>query len=386
MTDAAAETGPDDRSRRWAARAAAALVAGVALWRLWQVADRFHVGYRWRWAHSSPFSVWDILAPADLAAGAVWLLALGSASFALVATVRWARYVGPSLVGTALLVLVAASMVLARDWGRIFRFGNWFAARPHLIDLAAAVACPLALAARWQSAARRRVAVAVLLVATLMAMVAVEVLARRQRRIGTNESFAIGFLRSLSVAQAVLQQARVVDQDRDGEGEYGWLAEFLGHATPRVGPAQPPEAAWEPPWKPLQPAGISRSGHAWINSGYCFLLYLPTAAGRAQAEPATGAIAVAAADAPLQRLRWACYAWPYDAGWSGNRMFFVNDAGDVFCTTQRTHTFSGPDDPPPPEAAYDMAGPDPDNLDAGIGLAWAGRTAGDGNEWMPAGG
>lgn len=211
----------------------------------------------------------------------------------------------------------------------------------------------------------------------LVAAVAIPGLMRS--RVGTNESSAIGTLRSLSTSQAQFQSQGIVDQDNDGTGEFGTLGELSG-ISPCRGSGQSMAAS---PFI-AQILGIRDDNGVSMKSGYCFVLYLPTAKGPARREGDAELDAVAA-DADAQEVRWCAYAWPQSPGQSGNRIFFVNQEGQVYMAVASATRYGGAGNPPRPDAAFDVGGTSPANLDADVGMAAAGLRAGDGNTWVPAG-
>ncbi|MCI0343722.1 MAG: DUF2950 family protein [Planctomycetales bacterium] len=208
---------------------------------------------------------------------------------------------------------------------------------------------------------------------------------RSSRKIGTNESSAIGTLRALTTAQEQFKQQAVVDQDGNGTGEYGWLGELAGiDPTRGTGGVAGPKMSTSPFIASI--LGVKDSEGRAQKSGYYYRLFLPAAgAGPAKAETQAHAGTGSSADADNQEVRWACYAWPVKPGVSGNRAFFAGHQGEVYATAATKTRYDGISIVPAADAALEMQGPNPKNLDAGIGLAAAGLTSGDGNVWVPAG-
>lgn len=169
-------------------------------------------------------------------------------------------------------------------------------------------------------------------------------------RVSANETAAIATLRSISSAQAQVQASSAIDVDVDGAGEYGYFAELAGTVNVRGGLA------------PIVPPTLSSafglvSGSRVTRSGYFFQLWLPDAAGAGVAEAATGgATAPGAVDANLCEVIWASYAWPINRQTSGNRAFFVNQAGDVLQCQNDTIMYTGTTVTPAFDAAYVAAG------------------------------
>jgi hypothetical protein len=198
----------------------------------------------------------------------------------------------------------------------------------------------------------------------------------RGGRQAMNESAAIGALRSLATAQEQFKQQNVVDQDADGMGEYGFLGELAGVDACRV-------SGLKMSTSPFIAAilGVKDGNGIAQKSGYHFRVFLPGAEGPL-AEGASAAKAdEGAADA--QETRWCAYAWPVQKGLSGNRVFFVNNAGEVYATMAMRNPYSGAEMAPEANAAYEKE--TGANLDGGVGLAAAGLRSNDGNTWMPAG-
>ena len=113
--------------------------------------------------------------------------------------------------------------------------------------------------------------------------------------------------------------------------------------------------------------------------GYCFRIFLPDSASPAgfvgEVGPAdkvalaggTGKIGV-----DLAETTWCAYAWPEKLGESGNRTFFVSQAGDVMQSANEVAKWSG-DKGPPGKAAFRGSG-----ITAMIAVGTAGR---DGDVW-----
>ena len=188
-------------------------------------------------------------------------------------------------------------------------------------------------------------------------------------RLSANETAAIATLRNLVSAQAQFQQSGKLDLDTDGTGEYGSFAELSGSGLAGVRMATP----LVPPV--LSGAFRTLNGAGQVSkSGYLFNIFLPGAGGVGTSEDTTGAF-TAAADNDLAETAWCAYAWPANYQQSGNRTFFVNQAGDVLGTENAA--FDGPGAPPAAGAAFSGAANDitsqPDI--GGIGQQAAGSQA-----------
>jgi prepilin-type N-terminal cleavage/methylation domain-containing protein len=161
-------------------------------------------------------------------------------------------------------------------------------------------------------------------------------------KLTANESAAISTLRSISSAQAQVQSAAAIDCDSDGGGEYAFFAELAGTVPLREddGTQQPQVGA-----DILTPAILSTAlgivNNSTVNrSGYIFQMYLPDAAGAGDIEAAGGGMGNAISP-DFAEVFWCCYAWPLDAGTTGNRAFFVNQDGDILQMANKDQTYDG---------------------------------------------
>ncbi len=206
-------------------------------------------------------------------------------------------------------------------------------------------------------------------------------------RLSANESAAISTLRSLSSAQAQVQSSGSIDTDADGSGEYGFFAELAGAQPVRVSAAGAP-AAGVVGTDELNPAVMS-SAFGNVNatsqvtrSGYLYQIYLPAAtvgaaiAGIAE-DAGGGSLLGPFPDSDNGEVLWCCYAWPVAASQTGNRVFFINQEGDLLQTANRgaaayTGTAGGPAFDAVYSGALDMASP----------LGINGIAATDGNAWV----
>lgn len=162
-------------------------------------------------------------------------------------------------------------------------------------------------------------------------------------RISANESAAIATLKNLSSSQAQIQASGVIDTNGNGAGEYGYFQELSGGSNVRadtvgdgVSDAISTTIRVTPPVLSGAFANVDAGGRI-LRSGYYFQMYLPGVGGTPVAETAT-MVNVAAADA---EVLWLCYSWPSSRGNSGNRAFFINQAGDVLSTNNGIARFSG---------------------------------------------
>ena len=200
-------------------------------------------------------------------------------------------------------------------------------------------------------------------------------------RLSANESAAVATLRSVSSAQAQLQSSSAVDSDADGGGEYGYFGELAGAYPLRINVAGLPAVG--APADLLTPTVLSTAFGAVdangvvTRSGYCFQIFLPSAAvAPIGVVEVAGGGAVPGAD--NCEVFWAAYAWPLQAGNTGNRAFFINQEGDLLSTPNRVTAaaqYSTPAGGPAYSGAYTLA-----DMSSAIAVGAAGQ---DGNTWVP---
>ena len=184
-------------------------------------------------------------------------------------------------------------------------------------------------------------------------------------RLSANEAAAIATLRNFMGAQAQFQAAAVCDEDQDGVGEYGGLAELTGSAAGRM------HAKLAPPVLHPAFAALNANGETERN-GYLYRIYLATKAGAGTGEPAKGFARNGGHDVNLSETVWCGYAWPARHGLSGKRTFFINQEGDVLATEESAYSGTGAG--PAPDAAFTAA----NRIAGATALGTAGA---DGNRW-----
>ena len=204
-------------------------------------------------------------------------------------------------------------------------------------------------------------------------------------RLAANESAAISTLRSISSAQAQLQSSGAIDTDNDGGGEYGFFGELSGADFLRESNGAAPPAP-QLSNDLLDPAMLSAAfgnvvGSVVTRSGYIFQMHLPTTAVGATvpAVPeAPGGGMGAATDPDNCEILWCCYAWPLDANRTGNRVFMINQDGDLFSYNNRGAViYDGVGAPPAYDAAYLVA----TDIGSAIANAGAGQVGVNGESW-----
>ncbi len=170
----------------------------------------------------------------------------------------------------------------------------------------------------------------------------------RGARRGANASAAIATLKNLRSAQLQFRAAAVVDDDGDGVGEFGYLAELAGASH---------EATLDPPM--LSPAfGAVTSGRV-RRSGYVFQVFLRGAGGVWLPEAPEGGRGPQPVDADAAEVCWLAYAWPQHARAAhqqDHRTFLIDADGTLLSTVGRSERYRGDFGPPAGLAGYRFDG------------------------------
>jgi hypothetical protein len=170
-------------------------------------------------------------------------------------------------------------------------------------------------------------------------------------RIQANEASAIATLVMIAGAQTAVQSAGAVDVDEDGKGEFAWLGELAGTIPLRErnleGRTHVGKMVLDPT---LLPSRFGTANGQPERSGYLFRLYLP---GAAVEDRAAGIVQGAPTypDPVNSSERWCCYAWPVTVGATGNRVFFVDQEGEILETSNADKAYSGANRGPAFDAA-----------------------------------
>jgi type IV pilus assembly protein PilA len=191
-------------------------------------------------------------------------------------------------------------------------------------------------------------------------------------RLNANESAAIATLKNISSGQAQCQASGVIDVNANGAGEYGFFGELSGRVAIRGATAMITPPVLSTAFGNVAASRVSRSG-------YLFQMYLPLATGAGVSETATGGDPTNGLNVgPSQaETMWCCYAWPITRANSGNRTFFINQAGDVLATPGQVVQYSGTIAVPAYGAAFRAGGSN--SLSAAVA---ANTVALDGNTWV----
>lgn len=143
--------------------------------------------------------------------------------------------------------------------------------------------------------------VELMIVVSIIVIIAVLAVPRLMRaRVNSNESSAIGGLRTFSSAQTNFQGSATIDVDVDGTGEYGNFQQ-LTLATPQF---------------------IDNSLGSGQKNGYFFFATIPPNPNDAE-------------------IMWEATAYPIGKGITGNRSFYIDESGVL-----RGTDFGGPQGAP----------------------------------------
>ncbi len=231
-----------------------------------------------------------------------------------------------------------------------------------------------------------------MIVVAIIAIVAAVALPKlMSARLSANENAAVGTLRTIAAAQQQFQASCSIDTDADGGGEYGYFGELAGSDAMRAwgGVGNPPDLSGgllTPSFLATTFGNIATS--VVEKQGYMFKIYLPAAessgtiAGIAEAAGGGATTGSGAPDSANCEILWCAYAWPKEAGKTGNRCFFVNQDMDIIQTDAKVTAarYEGTTLVPAFSAAYDTA-----DMGDQVGLAIMGKTAVDTNTWTAVG-
>ncbi len=197
--------------------------------------------------------------------------------------------------------------------------------------------------------------------------------------VAANERAALEELRMIREGALAFREAAVVDQDKDGHGEFGLFTELAGGPTIRHWYLRAPGPGRD--WisrifyTHLEPSGIVRK------YGYCFILFLPGPDGSAL----TSGQQVPTGHPPSadrQEREMVCYAWPEAHGKTGVLAYVLDGEGRIFSCTNGRWQYSGPEKGPAPAAAWPGMAPPmtfpPSGVPPGSGPGGPSR---DGEDW-----
>jgi type IV pilus assembly protein PilA len=188
-----------------------------------------------------------------------------------------------------------------------------------------------------------------IVVAVIAAIASIAIPKLLAARMSANEAAAIATLRSLSSSQAQVRASNSIDTDSDGAGEYGYFGELAGTVPLRVnsgggvpGPGLVNIDELQPPVLAAS-FGVVDANGLTARSGYFFRIFLPgpTAGGLTPGvqENAGGGAQPGNFPHPNNAENlWSCYAWPVNAGESGNRAFYTDHSGSMLQFVNRSAT------------------------------------------------
>ena len=127
-------------------------------------------------------------------------------------------------------------------------------------------------------------------------------------------------LRQIVSAQSHLQKAGVADENQNGIGEFGGLAELSGAVGVRDARTLDP-AVLPPAFRTIDAGGVTRLG-------YKIRVALPSKSGWVWERDA-GGFAAGAVDAVKAEKRWVAYAWPIDPTKTKGRAFAIDERGKL---------------------------------------------------------
>jgi prepilin-type N-terminal cleavage/methylation domain-containing protein len=181
----------------------------------------------------------------------------------------------------------------------------------------------------------------VIAIIAIIAAIAIPGLLRA--RIAANEGNASASLRSLASAQASFQKGGTVDQDEDGQGEYGVFNEMTGTTSRRTKGGMALASALGDMSVAMAATLKGKDGASGLASkaGYYFHLYIPGNATLGVVTDLYGT-AISGLDWTIdtnndiiqqQENRWICYSWPATFKTSGLRAFVCDQSADVYASS-----------------------------------------------------
>ena len=221
-----------------------------------------------------------------------------------------------------------------------------------------------------------------IVVAIIAIIAAIAIPGLIRARISANEGSTGGSLRNLATSQEQFRTGANVDLDQNGIGEYGVWNELTGFAVCRGATG----VKCDPALMTSALAAGATEVYA-TKSGYCYQMWLPTAAAACTTDNAI-VDAADGSDAEFQENNWICYAWPIKWKSSGIRAFAVDVSAEPAATANTTGAYDNATAGKVPafNAAMDNASTAPSSS-AFTGIALGeGQTAVDKLAWTSAGG
>ncbi len=191
-------------------------------------------------------------------------------------------------------------------------------------------------------------------------------------RIGAGETSPMGTLKAISAGQEQFRSAALVDANRNGIGEYGFLVELSGNQNCRISGINVANSPYIPG---VFNASISKK------SGYCFSVFI---CNSDDGSSGTSVYSTSAGTTPRQSKineeNYIAYAWPETVGKTGYRVYAISPQGTVMQNPNGTNPVTGTSNPPVWSAAITGAEnwtkgrfvkPGETGFDPDLPLAWA---------------
>lgn len=210
-------------------------------------------------------------------------------------------------------------------------------------------------------------------------------------RIVRNERAAAALLRTIASAQMQVVLSTAIDTDGDYVGEYAFLGELAGKARLRTAGDDGitlADTTLEPAILDASFGQLTAGEHGGVveRNGYVFQVWLPGpgSSTRVQAMSEARGVGGCSTDGPFpdtdaSETAWAAYAWPKEAGTSGQRTFFFNQKGTLLEFANANHRYDGATQGPAFDAALATSSPS----DMLAPLSSDTSPANDGNLWTP---
>lgn len=135
-----------------------------------------------------------------------------------------------------------------------------------------------------------------------------------------NESAIVQTLRALATAQFQFVAAGALDQNKDGQPEFGTLGEMSSRQ-----PLRGTSVLLSPRLITDSLGQLDANGRV-TRHGYFIAPYMPAASGQGLAETSAN---IASIDPSLAANYWTCVAWPINQGQTGRLTMFINQQGQL---------------------------------------------------------
>jgi antitoxin component YwqK of YwqJK toxin-antitoxin module len=194
-----------------------------------------------------------------------------------------------------------------------------------------------------------------------------------------NEAKVVSKLKELRAGIDNFKNSVCVDQDEDGEGEFGFFPELAGTSACRTDGGLGGPSHKARPFVDSFFGKVNKRGEV-VYAGYVFCLYLPGPKAAIGSNPTVPNGDAAVADD--QEASFALYAWPVNFGVTGKQAFFLNQDRILYTTKNDRRKYQG-ETAPAPAAIYDRASKTSRNLMAELGTTETDKKPTDGETWYP---